>query len=241
MKNHIGLIASIILITLSIIIFKGTGRYIGSFVGIFIGILISTILHGVATQNYKSSIITTILIAFSGALVLFFFVTIGYLFLVEIHDYFAIEHSLDLQLHGSYTIDTSEIKKITETKENASFAYVLQLRTGNKTSDIHYRNDILKSYGLDLPDELLDVIAASAENSYVILAFGRELEEVKYKFLGYFSDGVTAKAKVIFHEKYLDNIVYAYFIKKHVYFWDASFYEVHGKENVLLERNLLLY
>jgi len=46
------------------------------------------------------------------------------------------------------------------------------------------------------------------------------LKEVKYKYLGYFSDGVTSKAKITFCEDYQDNVVYAYFMKKrHFMLW----------------------
>ena len=107
-----------------------------------------------------------------------------------------------------------------ETKENESFTYFLQLGTGNEKMDVYRRNHALKEYGVELPDELLGAIAASDEYSYIVLSFGSELKEVKYKYLGYFSDGVTSKAKITFCEDYQDNVVYAYFMKKrHFMLW----------------------
>jgi len=240
-KKFIGLIVTVITIIISIIVLKGTGRYIGSVVGIIVGAITSILLYGFAAQKYKGTIIAAILVAVTGAVLLFFIVTTGYFFLIDLHDFFTIEHSLDLQPHGSYTIDTSGIKKYMETKENESFTYFLQLGTGDEKMDVYRRNHALKEYGVELPDELLGDIAASDEYSYIVLSFGSELKEVKYKYLGYFSDGVTSKAKITFCEDYQDNVVYAYFMKKRVYFWEAAFYAMEGSEKVFLDESLLLY
>jgi len=79
---------------------------------------------------------------------------------------------------------------------------------------------------------LLSYIASHDEKNYVLLSFGRELKEIKYKFLKKFDDGVTAKAEITFFEEYQDDIMYVYFMEKSVCFWSCNYYIMKGSKRV---------
>lgn len=236
MKKFIGLIVSLIIIVASIVIFNGTSKYLGSFVGVLIGIIITVILHGISKYKYASSIISATVIAIIGSIILLFMVTVGYLGLVEVHDFFAIEHTLDLKSHTSYTIDTSVIKKEATIQENVPFTYFLRL----SISDHRIRDNLLNEYVIELPEELLTEIASSDNINHVILSFGRKLKEIKYKYLGYFSNGSTSKATVIFSEEYQDDMMYVYFVKKDVFFWEVDYYVIENDKKVYLGKDIRL-
>lgn len=244
MKKHIGLIIAVILVIISSTFLTGTGKYAGSIAGIFTGIFTSIIIKGITTKKYKSSIIAAFLVAFTGMVLLFFITGYGYLGLVTVHDYFAIEHKLDLQLQGSHRIDTTGIRKYVGVKRNVPFTYFLQIN-GVKSIKPEYsiesaNSSILKDYGLELSDELLADIASSDESWYILLSIGRELKEVKYRYLGYYSDGITSEAIVTFSEEYQDDVVYVYLVNKQLYFWEEDYYVMNGDEKVFLGNNIRL-
>ena len=148
------------------------------------------------------------------------------------------EHTLDLQLHGSYSIDTSGIREYACVKENAPFTYFFQIDSGNSISNSHRRDSILKDYRVELPDELKADIASSDKSSYVLLSIGRELKEVKYKFLKRYSDGITSEALITFCEEYNGDVVYVYFMNKQLYFMGEYYYIMSGDEKVFLGDNM---
>ena len=149
--------------------------------------------------------------------------------------YVARERTLDLRLHGSYTIDTSGIREYVHVSENVPFTYFLQLASGSSN-----RNNILKDHKIELPDELLADIASSDESRYVLLSIGRDLKEVKYKFMKRYWDGITSVAMVTFCEEYQDGTVYVYFMEKNLYFFGEYYYMMNGDERVYLGNNIRL-
>lgn len=234
MKKFIGLIIATVLIILSIVILNGIGIYFGSFVGVLIGLVTTIVINGISTKRYLMAVIGSVTVAIMGIIVLIFFATIGYFVLVDIYDRFATEHTLDLHLHGSYAVDTSGIREYANVKEDVPFTYFVQLVAGNNCWSSHNRNSFLEMYGFELPDELMNDIAFSDDNIYLLISFGRKLREVKYKYMGTFSDGVNSRAKVTFYMDHHGDMIYVYFIDKNVYFWGTSFYVINGNETIFL-------
>ncbi|MCL1858450.1 MAG: hypothetical protein FWF92_04380 [Oscillospiraceae bacterium] len=232
MKKFIGLIMAVITIIFSIVIFKGTVRYLGTFIGLIIGTITSIIIYGINNKKYISSIIIVFLIIVINFIILFI-PQVSFI-LDDVHDYFAIENTLNLQLHESYSINTSVIKEYIHIKENSSLTYFFRFRI----SDYRIMDTNMDEYKLELPDELLNDIASSGDINHVILSLGRELKEIKYKFLGKFSDGVTSKAKITFCEEYKEDIIYAYFINKNIYFWEAEYYIMENDAKVFLGNDI---
>jgi len=230
MMKFIGLFLAIILIIFSFVFFHGVCKYFGSLAGMIIGVITTIIIHGVCTKQYKIAVIGSLSVTIIGSVILFLLATYGFFFLVNIHDRFTLDHTLDFQLHGSYSVDLDGTKEYTNVREGAQFAYFIQLGAGNSPMEIHSRNSALDDYGLELPEELLNDAIAFDENSSLLISFGRELREIRYKHMGFFSDGVTSKAKIIFCEEYQDGIIHVYFIKTRVYFWEREFYVIDGDE-----------
>ena len=154
--------------------------------------------------------------------------------------YMTKEHIFDLQLHGSYSIDTSGIREYVGVKENVPFTYFLQINSGNSISKSHSRDSILKDYRLELPDRLIDDIVSSDKGWYVLLSIGRELKEVKYKFLSRYSDGITSEAFITFCEEYKGDMMYVYFMNKQLYFMGEYYYIMNDDEKIFLGNDIRL-
>ena len=135
------------------------------------------------------------------------------------------EHTIDLQLHGSYTVDTNRIKESERIKENTPFTFFIQTGINSNTKE-----RLLNMYDLELPKELLADIYLYNKNGYIILTFGREVKEVTYKFLN--KTGISANAKVTFCEEYQENTMFAYFIAEEVSFHEEIFYIMKDSKKV---------
>ena len=158
--------------------------------------------------------------------------------LIEIHDFFAIEHKLDLYPQGNFAIE-SNTKLINENIEkHYKPIHLYQLRTGNDISDYKSRSYSLSGSGIELPDDLSTYASSNNEISYIILSLGREINEIKYKYLGYFSDRSTSKAIITFCEEYHDNIVFVYYMKEYIYFWEGTYYVLEGNNRVVIRENI---
>ena len=152
--------------------------------------------------------------------------------------YMAKEHTLDLQLLGSYSIDTNNIRMYTGVKENASFTYFLKIDPGSLT--LSGITSYFKDNKLDVSDDLPDIIISSNENRYVLLSIGRELKEVKYKYLKRYSDGEASIAQVTFGEEYQGEVIYVYIMNKQLFFMGEDYYIMDGDEEVFLGNNIRL-
>lgn len=157
-------------------------------------------------------------------------------------DLFTKEETIDIKEHGRYIIDTNGLREfeINRTQgykyleKNEPFTYFLQLPLDKDILDT-----VSRDLQLELPNELLDYIYSSEVNyEYMLLSIGRELKEIKYKYLSYFSDGVNAKAEITFEEQPQNNLLYVYFIDKNVYFWRKSYYVMDEEKRVFFGNNL---
>ena len=147
------------------------------------------------------------------------------------------EHTLELQLQGSYEVDTSGIreyerikKRYGEIDEDAEFIYFIQLPLRDSIM-----NDALEEVGLNFPEELLEYIAFSGENGYLLFSFGRELKEIKYKNTFYYD---RIKAKITFCEEYQEDKMHVYFMKEDVFFGEAAYYVMKGSKRVFFGNNM---
>ena len=204
-KYAIGIIVAVILVIIVCMNSSGTERLVFAFFAAVIGIITNAIIKGIITRKFMRTILSVgLIIIISGFSLFTLEVTVG---IDEIHDYFAPEYSLDFQLYNSFTIEGTVVGDEMKMERSTLFA---QPRRPTPM-DLQY---ILKENGLEfLTDALTDT--ADNEDSLVILTFGRELKEVKYKYMGYYGDGVTARGEISFCEEYEDSIMYVYYTKIH--------------------------
>ena len=225
-KRFIGVIVAIVLVIIACTFFHGVVKYLVSIFGIYVGVLVTVIIECVAN---KKNMYLIVLLLFIGASV-FSVRGLVYLVMVEVHDFLAIDHTLDLSNYVSYTFDSRSI-----VEESVPFPYAVQLTTGNISK---VRRNLLRIYDFELPDDLFEKIISSDDNYAIILSFHSRLTELKYHFLGYFSDGRTAKMALTFDEDRQNNVVYVYFLNRDLYFWEADYYIMRDKSRVLLDERV---
>lgn len=160
----------------------------------------------------------------------------------ELRDPFIRPNAVELNLYGSYAVDTSGLREYDrkwsgnyEYKElNEPFTYFLQLPLDKNIIDASFRD-----LQFELPDELLDYVYSSETNhEFMLISIGRKLEEIEYKYLCYFNDGVNSEAKIIFEEQHQDDMAYVYFIDKNVFFWTSDYYVMDGSQQKYLGHDL---
>ena len=156
-----------------------------------------------------------------------------------LRDPFIRPNTVELDLYGSYAVDTSGLREYDRKwsgnyayKElNEPFTYFLQLPLDKNIIDASFRD-----LQFELPDELLDYVYSSETNhEFMLISIGRKLEEIEYK---YFNDGVNSEAKIIFEEQHQDDMAYVYFIDKNVFFWTSDYYVMDGSQQKFLGHDL---
>jgi hypothetical protein len=114
---------------------------------------------------------------------------------------------INFQLHGSYAVDTSGIRKRMMVADGTPFTFFIQIRNFDNLEEY-----FLKEYKLEIP-----YIEFNYENSYMAVTFGREIEELAYS--GYLGEPFTPntfpkKVELTFAEEYTDQIMYVYEMDK---------------------------
>ena len=227
-EDVIGLIIAAVLIIIVCINSRGTERLVFAFFAAAAGIITGAIIKGILTKEFKRTVVSVVLIVIiSGSLLFTLTVTVG---IDEIHDFFAPEHSLDFQLYGGYTIDGSIVAEEMKTEKNTLISQPRRPMPENLTL-----KSILTENGLEFLDEVW-ATAVFDEDTLVILTFGRELKEIKYKYLGYYGDGVTANGEITFYEEYEDSAMYVYYTEVHgLYFMNYDFYVIEDSNIIVLD------
>ena len=144
------------------------------------------------------------------------------------------EHTLDLSLHGRYSIDSDGIRGYLRVRDHVPLTYFLIIRPGSDSGRTHSRNSVLESHRLKLPDELLADIVSSEESQYVLLSIGRELKEVKYRFTEKHRDGISIASMITFCEEYQNDTIYAYNVNERVRFAGEKYYIMNNDARVLI-------
>lgn len=130
--------------------------------------------------------------------------------------------TLNLQQYGSYTVDTDGIRELLRIKENTQFTYFIQIRDFNNIKEYFQ-----KEFHLEIPE--LDL---ENDDSYAVISFGRELKEIKYKYMQKpYNDGTVAKAEVTFDEEYHDKTMYVYIMNK-IVIGKANYYIMSGSNRI---------
>jgi len=228
MKNYfVGIAVAIILVVVACLCSRGTEKYLFVLIAVIIGVITNIIVNGVTAKKYERTIIAVVVIATISGILLFTMWLTGALDVV--HDYFSTEYLLDYQLHGSYVISESAASE--KMKTERSTLLIQPHRPVPTDRDVNY---LFKKYGLEFLNETW-AESVIGEEIRVMLVFGRELGEVKYKYIGYYGDGVTAKAEITFIEGYADDVLYVYFINKKLYFMSSDFYVLEDGKRIVLD------
>jgi len=227
-EDAIGLIVAVVLIIIVCMNSRGSERLVFGFFAAAAGIITGAIIKGILTKEFKRTVVSVVLIVIiSGSLLFTLNVTVG---IDEIHDFFAPDHSLDFKLYGSYTIDGSIVSEEMKTERSTLISQPRRPMPENWTL-----KSILTENGLEFLNEVW-AAAVFDEDTLVILTFGRELKEIKYKYLGYYGDGVTAKGEITFYEEYEDNAMYVYYTEGHdLYFMNYDFYIIEDGNKIVLD------
>jgi len=100
---------------------------------------------------------------------------------------------------------------------------------------------MLKKYGLEFFYEIC-TDSTFDEGSIIMFSFGRELKEIKYKYMGFYNDGVTARAEISFCDEYIDDVVYIYYAREinDLYFMEREFYVMKNDGRIDLENARLI-
>ena len=114
---------------------------------------------------------------------------------------------VNLQLHGSYTVDTSGIRERERIADGTPFTFFVQIKNLDNVQEY-----FAQEYGLEFPDIDFDY-----ENSYMAVTFGREIAGLTYN--GYLGEPFTPntfpkKVELTFAEEYRDKIMYVYVMDK---------------------------
>lgn len=159
-----------------------------------------------------------------------------------LRDPFIRPNTVELNLYGSYAVDTSGLREYERIRTrnykygrlNEPFTYFLQLPLDKDIIDPSSRD-----LQFELPDELLDYVYSSeANHEYMLISIGRKLEKIEYKYLCYFNDGVNSKAEITFEEQHQNDMAYVYFIDKNVFFWTSDYYVMDGSQQKYLGHDL---
>ena len=173
----------------------------------------------------KRIIILVIITVFITSLILFQF-------------FYYREYPIKLHLYEAYSIDASDYRDYKQIHENTPFTYFFLLYGYSGAPSDRIVNYVYNNHKMLLPDELVTYIASSEKQEYVLISVGRELTEVKYKYLPHYYDWVTSEAIVTFGEEYHDNMMYVYFFDKQLYFLGEYYYIINDNERVYLGTNL---
>ncbi len=156
-----------------------------------------------------------------------------------LRDPFIRPNAVELNLYGSYAVDTSGLRDYDRKwsgnyayKElNEPFTYFLQFPL-----DKYIIDTSLRDLQFELPDELLDYVYSSeANHEYMLISIGRPLKEIKYKTTSYYNH---IKAEITFEEQHQNDMAYVYFIDKDVFFWTSDYYIMDGSQQKYLGHDL---
>lgn len=156
-----------------------------------------------------------------------------------LRDPFIRPNTVELNLYGSYAVDTSGLREYERIRTrnhkygrlNEPFTYFLQLPLDKDIIDPSSRD-----LQFELPDELLDYVYSSeANHEYMLISIGRPLKEIKYKTTSYYN---YIKAEITFEEQHQNDMAYVYFIDKDVFFWTSDYYVMDGSQQKYLGHDL---
>lgn len=146
------------------------------------------------------------------------------------------QYVVNLQLYGTYEVDTSKLREYENVKENTPFTYfVADSRDGVVAKQINFGlQDMVR-----IPDDLISRLKSESKNVDIIFAFGRKLKEVKCSTHGYYLPEDSLEiTKVTFFEEYQDDIMYVYLAhadKKLSVSLHETYYIMEGTKKVRLE------
>jgi len=215
-------------------ILVGTGMTLlfDASIAIGIGLIMQIIINGITSRKLVKTLFRIVVIILSCTLLIYtlFF---GFLAwpLVAVHDFFSIQHKIGFQLLDSFTIDTSRVMEYYREKTKlADKDQITGFVHGFSHSNMELRRILVT---LDLSDEIIIDISQcniSDLGMRMVLTFGREMKEFKYKMYGGSYVSQEEEAIIVLGEEYKENTMYIYILDEVVQYRYFNFYIRDGKK-----------
>ena len=137
---------------------------------------------------------------------------------------------LELQLYGEYIVDETGLRNKLNVQDEIPFTGFIQLK-GFDGFDA-----LSKEFDMDFS---IMKYNNTNQNQYLAISFGRKIEEITYKYLGYpYKRNTIAKANIVLSEQYNEHVMYVYLMDRILlidsFIEGNSYYIMNGSNKIYM-------